>query len=83
MPKGHNHGRDQPSTCIEVDHEVDTHHHAGNEAIDSKVHWFRSHLKPNQIEAKKTDTKSQLADLCAKALVKDTFVYLRKLLMGW
>ena len=25
MPKGHNHGRDQPSTCIEVDHEVDMH----------------------------------------------------------
>ena len=27
MPKGHNHGRDQPSTCIEVDHEVDMHYH--------------------------------------------------------
>ena len=33
MPKGHNHGRDQPSTCIEVDHEVDMHHHAGNEVM--------------------------------------------------
>ena len=50
---------------------------------DSKVHWFRSYLKPNQIEVKKIDTKSQLADLHTKALVKDTFVHLRKLLMGW
>ena len=33
MPKGHNHGQDQPSTCIEVDHEVDMHCHAGNEAM--------------------------------------------------
>ena len=49
----------------------------------SKVHWFRSYLKPNQIEVKKIDTKSQLADLHTKALVKDVFVCLRKLLMGW
>ena len=54
-----------------------------SEFCDSKVHWFRSHLKPNQIEAKKTDTESQLADPCTKALVKDTFVHLLKLLMGW
>ena len=36
MPKGHNHGRDQPLTHIEVDHEVDMHHHVGNEE-DAKI----------------------------------------------
>ena len=33
MPKGHNHGRDQPSTHIEVDHEVDMHYRVGNEVM--------------------------------------------------
>ena len=50
---------------------------------DVKVHWFRSHLKPNNIEVKKIDTKIQLADLFTKPLTKDTFSSLRKLLMGW
>ena len=50
---------------------------------DSKVHWFRSHLKPNQIEVLKIDTKAQIGDIYAKALVKDIFEHLRKLLMGW
>ena len=50
---------------------------------DSKVHWFRSHLKPNQILVKKIDTKPQLADLFTKDVVKDIFERLRALLMGW
>ena len=50
---------------------------------DSKVHWFRSHLKPNSIEVKKVDTKEQRADLFTKPLLRDAFVNLRKLLIGW
>ena len=50
---------------------------------DVKVHWFRSHLKPNEIEIKKIDTKLQLADIFTKPLKRDVFEHLRKLLMGW
>ena len=50
---------------------------------DSKVHWFRSHLKPNEIEVKKIDTKLQLADIFTKVLPKTTFVEQRKRLCGW
>ena len=49
---------------------------------DSKVHWFRSHLKPD-ITVKKVDTSLQIADTYTKPLVKEVFVRLRKLLMGW
>ena len=50
---------------------------------DSKVHWFRSHLKTNQIDVKKIDTQRQLADLFTKSVTKDIFERLRALLMGW
>jgi hypothetical protein len=50
---------------------------------DVKVHWFRSHLKPNNIEVVKIDTKIQLADLFTKPLSRDIFDGLRKLLCGW
>ena len=53
---------------------------------DVKVHWFRSFLRPNEpdgIEVKKIDTKSQLADIFTKPLLRETFVYLRQRLMGW
>ena len=50
---------------------------------DVKVHWFRSYLKPNNIEVVKIKTEEQLADLFTKALKKDTFETLRKLLLGW
>ena len=33
MPKGHNVVEINLSTCIEVDHEVDTHYHVGNEVM--------------------------------------------------
>jgi hypothetical protein len=48
-----------------------------------KVHWFRSHLKPNCIEVQKVDTKFQLADLFTKPLPRETFEHLRRLLIGW
>ena len=33
---------------------------------DSKVHWFRSHLKLNQIKVTKIDTKAQHVDIFTK-----------------
>ena len=63
--------------------------------FDSKVHWFRSklskalestpeaHLDPDGIYVKKVDSKFQLADIFTKPLVKETFEFLRNLLMGW
>jgi hypothetical protein len=50
---------------------------------DCKVHWFRSHLKPKNIEVKKIDTKFQLADMFTKDMPKDGFERLRELLLGW
>jgi hypothetical protein len=50
---------------------------------DIKVHWFRSHLKPNQIEVEKIDTSLQKADIFTKPLPPEVFIRLRKLLMGW
>ena len=58
-------------------------HTSRSKFYDSKVHWFRSHLKPNQIEVKKVDTKEQRADLFTKPLLPQPFTYLRRLLMGW
>jgi hypothetical protein len=48
-----------------------------------KYHWFRSHLKPNQVEVKKIGTASQKADILTKGLTKDKFETIRKLLCGW
>jgi hypothetical protein len=52
---------------------------------DCKVHWFRSHIKDkaNHMTVIKVSTESQLADLYTKALGKDVFERLRKLLIGW
>jgi Reverse transcriptase (RNA-dependent DNA polymerase) len=50
---------------------------------DIKVHWFRSHLKPNQIEVEKIDTSLQKADIFTKPLPPEVFIHLRRLLMGW
>ena len=50
---------------------------------DSKAHWFSQYLKPNHIDVKKIDAKSQIADALTKPCVKDTFERLRKMLCGW
>ena len=53
---------------------------------DSKAHWFRSHLSDdphNSIEVQKVDSKFQLADIFTKPPVRETFSFLRNLLMGW
>ena len=48
-----------------------------------KFHWFRSHLKPNQVEVRKIDTNEQKADILTKGLRTDKFREIRKLLCGW
>ena len=48
-----------------------------------KQHWFREHLKPNEIEVKKIDTKEQKADILTKGLGVIKFREIRKLLCGW
>jgi hypothetical protein len=50
---------------------------------DLKVHWFRSHLKPNSITVEKIDTKEQKADIFTKNLNQEVFERLRLLLCGW
>ena len=58
-------------------------HTARSKFYDCKVHWFRSLLKPNSITVTKVDTKEQIADLFTKPLPRDTFQYLRRLMIGW
>ncbi len=48
-----------------------------------KTHWFRSHLEPNSIEVAKIDTAVQKADILTKALGRQQFEAIRKLLCGW
>ena len=48
-----------------------------------KYHWFRSHLKLNQVEVQKIDTHNQKADILTKGLTTATFQTIRKLLCGW
>ena len=52
---------------------------------DNKVHWFRQHVYDSngRITVERCDTKNMIADTFTKACVRDTFEYLRKLLMGW
>ena len=48
-----------------------------------KKHWFRQHLKPNEIELKYIDTKLQKADMLTKSLAATEFEINRKLSCGW
>jgi len=48
-----------------------------------KYHWFREHLAPQRIQLVKIATNDQLGNLFTKGLVKDSFAYLQKMLMGW
>jgi len=48
-----------------------------------KYHWFRSCLKPENIQVLKIELKQQLADIFTQGLAKPTFEYIRELLMGW
>jgi hypothetical protein len=48
-----------------------------------KYHWFRSQLRPHNIQVKKIDTNQQRADILTKGLRAIKFVEIRKLLCGW
>jgi hypothetical protein len=48
-----------------------------------RLHWFRSWLKPNEIEIVFISTKLQKADYLTKPLESMPFAINRKLSMGW
>lgn len=48
-----------------------------------KFHWFRSWLKPKEIELEYIDTKEQLADIFTKSLGAAEFLRARRLSCGW
>lgn len=48
-----------------------------------KYHWFRSWLKPNQIELSYIESACQKADMLTKSLPTDVFERNRKLSCGW
>ena len=48
-----------------------------------KVHWFQSHLKPNNVEVHKVNTLVQLANIATKGLKKAPFERLEYLLCRW
>ena len=48
-----------------------------------KMHWFRSHLKPKEIELEYIESQQQKADIFTKALTTAEFLRARKLTCGW
>jgi len=48
-----------------------------------KLHWFKSHIKPGEIEILPIHTSEQKADGFTKGLGSVEFVKKRKLIMGW
>jgi hypothetical protein len=48
-----------------------------------RLHWFRSWLKPREIEIVHVGTKDQKADYLTKPLTSQLFKSCRKLSMGW
>ena len=51
--------------------------------IGIKYHWFRSMIKPKEIEILRIDTKDQRADIFTKGLTRYSFEQVRKRVMGW
>jgi hypothetical protein len=49
----------------------------------NKHHWFRSWLKPNEIELQYIESAQQKADILTKSLSTATFEINRKLSCGW
>lgn len=56
---------------------------ASGEMKKEFISWFRSHLKPNEVEIKKIKSEDQKADILTKGLQTDKFRAIRKLLCGW
>jgi hypothetical protein len=51
--------------------------------INVKYHHFREHVADGTVKIFKIPTEEQQADIFTKGLPENTFVYLRKLIMGW
>jgi hypothetical protein len=51
--------------------------------IALKYHHFRKHVENGTIRINTIGTKDQVADIFTKALERDIFISLRKLLSGW
>ena len=51
--------------------------------IAVKYHHFRSHVANGTIKVLRIGTKEQIADIFTKALPRETFLILRKQLLGW
>jgi hypothetical protein len=54
-----------------------------SKAFGVRYHWFRTKLKPNEIEVKKIAGIDQRADFLTKALRTEAFIANRKLTCGW
>jgi hypothetical protein len=54
-----------------------------SKAFGVRYHWFRSKLKPNEIEVKKIAGVDQRADFLTKALRPEAFIENRKVTCGW
>jgi hypothetical protein len=54
-----------------------------SKAFRVRYHWFRSKLKPNEIEVKKIAGIDQRADFLTKALRTESFIADSKLTCGW
>jgi hypothetical protein len=48
-----------------------------------KYHFFWDWVKRGDVKVEKVDTKDQIADIFTKGLPRETFKYLRHLLLGW
>jgi hypothetical protein len=54
-----------------------------SKAFGVRYHWFRSKLKPNDIEVNNIAGIDQRADFLTKALRTEAFIANRKLTCGW
>jgi hypothetical protein len=52
-------------------------------AFGMRYHWFRSKLKPNEIEVRKIAGIDQRADFLTKSLRTEAFIENSKLTCGW
>ena len=51
--------------------------------INNKYHHFRSAVRTGRISVSSVDTEEQIADIFTKPLNQNSFLYLRKKLLGW
>ena len=73
---------DQPTIQVDNDPAIDTVKHSkickGNKHIANRYYFVKDYLKQNIIKIEHVDTHENIADICTKALDKQTFEYLRE-----